>query len=177
MLKLTVILIVVVLAAGGVFAWFTFLDEPEITACTEEAKLCPDGSYVGRVGPNCEFADCPQEKDDGGNFKTTSTVMGKVSIGPLCPVEPCPTNPFNDDIYSGRQLIFTPDGGGRPVDLPLYIKLNSDGSFKDEIPAGNYEVTLSRCDYLGCRYSMPKFITVEANKTLELNIDIDTGIR
>ncbi len=32
-------------------------DEP--VACTMEAKLCPDGSYVGRTGPNCEFAACP----------------------------------------------------------------------------------------------------------------------
>jgi putative hemolysin len=30
-----------------------------IKACTEEAKICPDGSAVGRVGPNCEFAPCP----------------------------------------------------------------------------------------------------------------------
>lgn len=30
-------------------------------ACTEEAKLCPDGSGVGREGPNCEFPDCPTE--------------------------------------------------------------------------------------------------------------------
>ena len=28
-------------------------------ACTEEAKLCPDGSAVGRTGPNCEFSACP----------------------------------------------------------------------------------------------------------------------
>lgn len=28
-------------------------------ACTAEAKLCPDGSYVERVGPSCEFAPCP----------------------------------------------------------------------------------------------------------------------
>jgi hypothetical protein len=28
-------------------------------ACTAEAKLCPDGSAVGRTGPNCEFAPCP----------------------------------------------------------------------------------------------------------------------
>ena len=27
-------------------------------ACTEEAKLCPNGRAVGRVGPNCEFAPC-----------------------------------------------------------------------------------------------------------------------
>ncbi len=31
-------------------------------ACTEEAKLCPDGSAVGRTGPNCEFAPCPEVK-------------------------------------------------------------------------------------------------------------------
>jgi hypothetical protein len=37
-------------------------------ACTEEAKLCPDGSYVSRVGPNCEFAPCPVvvPGDEGG---------------------------------------------------------------------------------------------------------------
>jgi len=29
--------------------------------CTMEAKICPDGSYVGRVAPNCEFAPCPNE--------------------------------------------------------------------------------------------------------------------
>ena len=28
-------------------------------ACTMEAKLCPDGSSVGRQGPNCEFSACP----------------------------------------------------------------------------------------------------------------------
>jgi hypothetical protein len=31
-------------------------------ACTMEAKMCPDGvNYVGRQGPNCEFAKCPGE--------------------------------------------------------------------------------------------------------------------
>lgn len=28
-------------------------------ACTMDARLCPDGSSVGRTGPNCEFAECP----------------------------------------------------------------------------------------------------------------------
>lgn len=27
--------------------------------CTVEAKICPDGSTVGRTGPNCQFAECP----------------------------------------------------------------------------------------------------------------------
>jgi hypothetical protein len=27
--------------------------------CTQDAKLCPDGSYVGRQAPACEFSPCP----------------------------------------------------------------------------------------------------------------------
>lgn len=27
--------------------------------CTMDAKECPDGSFVGRTGPRCEFAACP----------------------------------------------------------------------------------------------------------------------
>jgi hypothetical protein len=32
----------------------------EPVMCTMEAKVCPDGSYVGRTGPKCEFAPCPK---------------------------------------------------------------------------------------------------------------------
>jgi hypothetical protein len=31
---------------------------PEETICTQDAMQCPDGSYVGRTGPSCEFV-CP----------------------------------------------------------------------------------------------------------------------
>lgn len=30
-----------------------------LKACPADAKVCPDGSSVGRTGPNCEFAACP----------------------------------------------------------------------------------------------------------------------
>lgn len=39
-------------------------------ACTQEAKLCPDGSYVGRTGPKCEFAACPG--DNSTTWKTST---------------------------------------------------------------------------------------------------------
>jgi hypothetical protein len=32
-------------------------------ACTQEAKQCPDGSYVSRTGSNCEFAVCPENSN------------------------------------------------------------------------------------------------------------------
>jgi len=39
---------------------------PDSKACTEEAKVCPDGSSVARSGPDCEFAECPAgEVPDG----------------------------------------------------------------------------------------------------------------
>jgi hypothetical protein len=31
----------------------------QITACPMDAQICPDGSSVGRVGPECTFAVCP----------------------------------------------------------------------------------------------------------------------
>lgn len=34
-------------------------EEEEAVFCTMDAKECPDGSYVGRIPPNCEFAPCP----------------------------------------------------------------------------------------------------------------------
>ncbi len=33
--------------------------EENKVACTMEAKLCPDGTAVGRVPPKCEFEPCP----------------------------------------------------------------------------------------------------------------------
>lgn len=35
-------------------------ETPREYACTMDAMLCPDGSAVGRVGPSCEFAPCPE---------------------------------------------------------------------------------------------------------------------
>ncbi len=35
---------------------------PKPVACTQDARLCPDGSSVSRVAPRCEFATCPSPK-------------------------------------------------------------------------------------------------------------------
>ncbi len=36
----------------------TVVEEEGAVACTMDAMMCADGSYVGRTGPNCEFV-CP----------------------------------------------------------------------------------------------------------------------
>ena len=50
-----------ILLMGGAcyLIWLNFLNKPEPISCTQDAKLCPGGSYVGRIGPDCEFALCP----------------------------------------------------------------------------------------------------------------------
>ena len=57
-----IIVTAIILIAGGIYYYFAKQKSPEPVACTMEAKLCPDGSYVGRVSPNCEFAPCPPEE-------------------------------------------------------------------------------------------------------------------
>lgn len=65
------------------------------TICTMEAKLCPDGSYVSRTGPNCKFAECPTVKGDVTIAKIGQTItIAGVSVSPMavlqdsrCPID------------------------------------------------------------------------------------------
>ena len=96
--------LVIFIASGVYLAIFgTGAPLPEQKACTEEAKLCPDGSAVGRTGPNCEFAACPtpsQTPPTGATSATLHAAIGQtvsgldVSLTPLavisdsrCPVD------------------------------------------------------------------------------------------
>jgi len=57
-----IIFILSVLTLGGIFIYFyrPYSDTTnQAVVCTMDAKLCPDGSYVGRTGPKCEFSECP----------------------------------------------------------------------------------------------------------------------
>ncbi len=42
----------------------TVPEDGEAVACTMDAMMCPDGSYVGRTAPNCEFSACPASPSD-----------------------------------------------------------------------------------------------------------------
>ncbi len=49
--------------------------------CTMDAKQCSGGSYVGRKGPNCEFAPCPCTDSDGSKdyYTKGTTFWGPIS--------------------------------------------------------------------------------------------------
>ncbi|MBU2109898.1 Gmad2 immunoglobulin-like domain-containing protein [Patescibacteria group bacterium] len=57
---LVIIVIVIVVVIVGVGIWYYQNQKDKGIACTMEAKLCPDGSYVARTLPDCEFAKCPE---------------------------------------------------------------------------------------------------------------------
>lgn len=54
------------------------LNNDQVVGCTKEAKICPDGSTVGRVGSKCEFAACPVTDPKSA---TVSTSLGKKGTG------------------------------------------------------------------------------------------------
>jgi len=94
--------IVLVVLALGAAVWYVSgspLPPAGPVACTMEAKLCPDGSAVGRTGPNCEFAACPAATTTppagggGGILPYATGIQGTVMAGPTCPVERNPPDP------------------------------------------------------------------------------------
>lgn len=55
--------VVLIFVVGvGAFLYRNVVERPGTgapeTACTMEAKVCPDGTAVGRTGPSCSFAPC-----------------------------------------------------------------------------------------------------------------------
>jgi|SRR3989344_5238816 len=100
---------VAIISAGIFLAISMKQDTDGDVACTMEARLCPDGSAVGRTGPNCEFASCPSEnlgdevklyyynpeldKDIGGNI-----MCSRAGLVPVSRILPKTQNPIRDTI-------------------------------------------------------------------------------
>lgn len=59
---LIILFVVLLVATAGTVVWLRFFSQPEQIACPMDAKLCPDGSYVGRIPPKCDFAACPETR-------------------------------------------------------------------------------------------------------------------
>lgn len=72
-LIIAVMALLVICSGVYIYANKKTIDSP--IACTAEAKLCPDGSAVGRIGPDCEFALCPTDtiSDKQGVFDNPTT--------------------------------------------------------------------------------------------------------
>ena len=99
---------------------------------------------------------------------------GKVSVGPVCPVEregePCN---IPAEVYTSREvLVFTPD----KKSLMARAHLDTEGKYRFELDPGTYVVELapSGIDRSG---DLPKTIVIEAGKSQTFDFSVDTGIR
>jgi hypothetical protein len=139
-------------------------------ACTMEAKQCPDGSYVGRTGPKCEFAACPT---GGGFAEYHSGIKGTVLLGPTCPVmrnppDPqCADKPYETSVYVYR--------AADPAHVFAVMQSSAEGQFQFSLPPGDYTLSagggsmLPRCSQVSATVG-PTGYTVQ-------DVSCDTGIR
>ncbi len=100
---------------------------------------------------------------------------GKVTIGPLCPVERYPPDPScqpTEETYKAWPIaVYTPDKKTKVAQIePL-----ENGTYKVELPVGEYIVDLEKQHMFG--KNLPATIAIKKGEITTLNIDIDTGIR
>jgi len=97
---------------------------------------------------------------------------GTVTIGPLCPVEPCHLTPEQTAAaYNSRNLtIYAADMKTIVRQMPL----GSDGKYNVELAPGTYYVTVKPA---GIGELEPTRVDITANGTTKLDLQVDTGIR
>ncbi len=164
---------------GGIFAIARQKQAtgPGPVYCTQEAKLCPDGSYVGRTGPKCEFAACPgvTSTPPGGGQGIApydSGIRGKVMLGPTCPVQRIPPDPAcADKPYRTLVAIFR---ASDPVHAFVLTESGADGTFSAALPPGEYTIGAGESYLPRCGQAQ---VTVEPGKYASADISCDTGIR
>jgi hypothetical protein len=104
----------------------------------------------------------------------TGILEGNVTIGPLCPVEPCHVSP---DVlaraYEARKIIVTPlDRPGGSITVPI----GPTGHYEETLAAGTYRVDINHTG-IDRSPQVPATVVVHAGERVQLDISIDTGIR
>jgi hypothetical protein len=187
----TLLVLILVVLGAGLFAVFKNKNivqaprpESDQVVCTMDAKICPDGSGVGRVGPKCEFAPCPTTVSSTTPISTTTPIVirpskietgveGIVTIGPTCPVQRYPADPNCADKPYQTTFVLSSTLPGRATGV--MIKTDANGYFSDAIPPGTYTLRAQSTAV------MPSFnpvtFTVVNHKLTSLNLQFDSGIR
>jgi len=146
--------LIVLLFVAALFLWAGCTQTPP-NACTEEAKLCPDGSSVGRVPPNCEFAPCPNVTDCR-NY-SVDKCPSQCAVCPPCEVcssiscqseEFCRVMGFNRSWYAENQCIGLWGGN-----VTTHLCCNSVGDFPNTCligacgcsPSNSHEIKVCDC--------------------------------
>lgn len=84
----------------------------ESVACTLEARICPDGSSVGRVPPACEFAPCGSTPYPTQDTSQPGMIPGEDCVGDRgpCPQSDAGPGASIDDSVCTLDALICPDG-------------------------------------------------------------------
>ena len=169
-------MLVLLAVLGVIFYVMSRQSSPGTVACTMEAKLCPDGSYVGRTGPNCEFALCPEAtstgSSGGGILPYHSGIRGTVMVGPTCPVERMPPDPqCADKPYQTLVAVFRASDAVHAV---AFTRSGTDGTFEVSLPPGEYVVGAGESMLPRCAQT-PAIVGPEGYT--QITVSCDSGIR
>jgi hypothetical protein len=104
----------------------------------------------------------------------TGILQGKVTIGPISPVErPGETPTIPCEVYEARKIMVYDERGNK---LIQQIDIDCDGRYITELKPGIYTIDINR---IGIDHSsdVPQKVEIKSSITVRLDIDIDTGIR
>lgn len=77
-------------------------------ACPADAMMCPDGTYVGRTGPNCSFPPCGGGVVDAG---LACNSMQPCGAGQQCLNGVCVSQPIDGGMACPADVMMCPNGG------------------------------------------------------------------
>lgn len=133
----------------------------EPVACTMEAKECPDGSYVGRVPPECDFAPCPEartiklyyynyelDKDESGNIACSRN--GLVPVERKIPITQTPIQDAIKLLLLG-ELTEEERAQGIDTEYPLKGFFLEGASLKDGVLTLGFDDSENRAVGGSCR--------------------------
>ena len=107
----------------------------------------------------------------------TGVLKGKITIGPLCPVETVPPSPgctpTSGTYITWATAVWKLNKTGKVVTLSPSL----DGNYLVTLPSGKYIIDFDTIQNYRAGSNLPYEITLPANDTVTFNINIDTGIR
>jgi hypothetical protein len=103
----------------------------------------------------------------------TGTLTGNLTIGPLCPVEPCTISPDQIiAVYAARPIMISTERGT----FIGSVTADPDSGYSVALEPGTYVVDI-RHQGIGGSGGLPKTVTIHPGETVRLDISVDTGIR
>jgi hypothetical protein len=109
----------------------------------------------------------------------TVLLQGAVTIGPLSPVEQPGINPpVPPEVFSSRYLIIYDQSGKNLVREVYFTQIGqtATGYYTAQIAPGTYVIDINHSG-IDRAAGLPVTITVIADETVTIDVDIDTGIR